>query len=277
MKNQNSYKNENNKLYIVPTPIGNLKDITIRAIETLQDVDYIFCEDTRNTLKLLNHFDIKKKLIPYHEYSDDYQISKFREIITSHNVAYVSDAGMPGISDPCFDLILICDDLDVDVVVLPGASAFILPLVRSNYSAHSFTFYGFLDSKDSKRKKQINTIISKNEVAIIYESKHRIMKTLMYISEISPEINITIGRELSKIHENYIIGAVSEIIDSIDQVPKGEFVIVIDKFEKKIEKTPEEIYETLIDMGYSKKDAIKETAKKLSASKNEIYQLFIDK
>lgn len=277
MKNQDSYKKDTNKLYIVPTPIGNLKDITIRSLETLNEVDYIFCEDKRNTMKLLNHYEIKKTLLSYHEYSSENELEKFREIIRSNNVAYVSDAGMPGISDPAFGLIKICDEEDIDVIILPGPSAFILPLVRSNFSALTFTFYGFLDAKDSKRQKQLEEIISKEEVAIIYEAKHRFLKTLKLIANISPDINITIGRELSKLHENYKIGKVNEIIDSYEEPPKGEFVIVIDKYKKQLDKTPEQLFDELMDNGETKKEAIKKIAKEFGMSKNDVYQMFLEK
>lgn len=276
MKNQKSYKTDGTKLYIVPTPIGNLGDITLRALETLKTVDFIFCEDTRNTKKLMNHFEINKPLLPFHEYSDDYQVSKFKSIIKDHSVAYVSDAGMPGISDPAFDLIKICDDMDIDVIVLPGASAFVLPLVRSNFSSGIFTFYGFLDAKDSKRKSQLIEIIKKEEVAIIYEAKHRFLKTLKLISEVQPNVNVTVGRELSKLHEDYKIGNINDVISSYEDAPKGEFVIVIDKYIEKEEKSAETLFSEYINDGMSKKDAIKKIAKKLELPKNEVYQMFVN-
>lgn len=276
MKNQKSYKSSGTKLYIVPTPIGNLGDITLRALDTLKTVDFIFCEDTRNTKKLINHFEINKPLLPFHEYSDDYQVAKFKSTIKEHDVAYVSDAGMPGISDPAFDLIKICDEMDIDVIILPGASAFVLPLVRSNFSSGTFTFYGFLDAKDSKRKKQLSDIIKKEEVAIIYEAKHRFLKTLKLIAEVEPNIKVTVGRELSKLHEDYKIGNINDVINSYEEAPKGEFVVVIDKYIAKEDKSAETLFSEYMASGMSKKEAIKNIAKKLELPKNEVYQLFID-
>lgn len=198
---QKSFQNEAEaKLYLVPTPIGNLDDITYRALSTLQKVSYIACEDTRQTKKLLNHFEIHKPLISYHEYSnrqkEDELMSKLRE---GHSIALVSDAGMPVVSDPGFGLIQRAREEQVDVVSLPGANAALVALVASGLPANTFTFYGFLP----KKKKEITEILASldqiKQTVIFYESPYRIKQTVEVMAEwYHPEREIVLARELTK-------------------------------------------------------------------------------
>ena len=217
------------KLYIVPTPIGNLKDITLRALEVLKQVNYIACEDTRRTLILLNHYDIKgKKLISYYEPKEEKQIPKILKILEKEDVALVTDAGTPSISDPGFRLIRKCIEEGIEVEVLPGPSAVITALVGSGLPTDRFLFAGFPPKKGTKGffeelKKCEDTTI------IVFENPNRVLKTLKVISEVfGEEINTCIARELTKVHEEYIRGTLNKVIEEIESRGglKGEVVIL---------------------------------------------------
>ena len=190
------------KLYVCPTPIGNLEDITLRTIRTLEEVDYIAAEDTRHTIKLLNHLNIKKPLISLHEHNEAFKSKELIELITSgHDVALVSDAGMPGISDPGEKLIKQCIESEVEVVTLPGPSAFITALVNSGLDTSRFTFIGFLDRNNKTRKETIEALKARQETLIFYEAPHRIEKTISELFEILGDRKIVIARELTKKYE----------------------------------------------------------------------------
>ncbi len=218
------------KLIVVPTPIGNLKDITLRALEVLKEVNYIACEDTRRTLILLNHYEIKgKKLIPYYEPKEEKQIPKILKILEKEDVALVSDAGMPAISDPGYRLIRRCIEEGIEVEVLPGPSAVITALVGSGLPTDRFLFAGFPPKKGTKGffeelKKCEDTTL------IFYESPHRILKTLKLMEEIfGKDTPVCVARELTKIHEEYIRGTLEEVIKELEsrEKIKGEIVILI--------------------------------------------------
>jgi 16S rRNA (cytidine1402-2'-O)-methyltransferase len=218
-----------NKLYIVPTPIGNLKDITIRALEILKEVDYIICEDTRRTNILLNHYDIKnKKLISYFAPKEDQKIPFLLEIIKKYKSALVVDAGMPGISDPGYKLIKACLENNLEIEVLPGPSAFLTALVGSGLPPDKFLFLGFLPKKGLK--KYLERIKELDVTIIFYESPKRLERTLKTIDGVLGNCKIAIAREISKIYEEYLRGDLKEIISRLkDKKLKGEITVVLIK------------------------------------------------
>ena len=217
------------KLYVVPTPIGNLKDITLRALEVLKEVNYIACEDTRRTLILLNHYDIKgKKLISYYEPKEEKQIPKILKILERENVALITDAGMPSISDPGYRLVRRCIEEGIEVEVLPGPSAVITALVGSGLPTDRFLFVGFPPKKGTKGFfEELKNC--EDTTVIVFENPNRVLKTLKVVSEVFGEdIQTCIARELTKIHEEYIRGTLKEVIDEIENRGglKGEVVIL---------------------------------------------------
>lgn len=282
MKRQKTFANDNSKLYIVATPIGNLEDITIRAINTLKSVDVIYCEDTRNTIKLLNHFEIKTKLKSFHLFNENEVTSVIiDEIQNGINIALVSDAGSPCISDPGWILISEAIKHDIDVVVVPGVVAGLTALVGSGLSTEKFMFYGFLAHKATKRQEEINNLKYNEETIIIYEAPHRIKETLSDIAAIMPNRQIVLARELTKKFEEYIRGSAQEVLDALDVI-KGEMVIIIDGNKEDngnvnvSDLTIEEHYQSYLKLGLESKEALKQVAKDRNIPKREIYQaLFI--
>lgn len=275
------------KLYIVPTPIGNLKDITLRALEVLKSVDLVAAEDTRMTLKLLNHFDIKKSLISYHKYNEtvksDEIIEKLKE---GKNIALVSDAGSPGISDPGSIIIVKCVDMGIDFEVLPGATALITALVYSGLDSTSFIFKGFLPRENKDRVPIIEDIKNMTETIIIYEAPHRLVNTLEFLKDNLGNRKVALCRELTKIHEEIIRLNLDAAVDYYkENMPRGEYVLVIEgksKLELENEKKSawqdmsiEQHIEKYIKEGLSKKEAIKKVAKDRNMSKSEIYKFSI--
>ena len=275
-------------LYIVPTPIGNLKDITLRALEVLNDVDLIAAEDTRQTLKLLNHFEIKKTLISYHKYNEK---NKSEDIINLINegkkIALVSDAGMPGISDPGSVIVKCCIEQGVKFEVLPGATAFTTALVYSGLDTTKFLFRGFLPRENKERKPIIQDIINCQETIILYEAPHRLLDTLSFLLSNLGDRKIAVCRELTKLYEEIYRGSISESVNYFQvNKPRGEFVLVIEG--KRIEDIEEEKKSIWIDLsieehilpyinnGISKKEAIKMVAKDRNLPKNEIYKFSTD-
>jgi len=217
-------------LFVVPTPIGNLNDISPRALETLKDADIIACEDTRQTMKLLNHYAIKNKLVSYHQHSKlskvDYLISELKD---AKNIALVSDAGTPAISDPGYMLISQAIENNIEVISIPGPSAVITALAGSGYGLTSFTYLGFFPQKKG-RQTLLKKIKAEKQVFCFYESKHRIIKLLNELIEYMPERNITLARELSKMHEEFLRGTPESILKILEDNPKkqkGEFVVII--------------------------------------------------
>jgi 16S rRNA (cytidine1402-2'-O)-methyltransferase len=217
---------EKGKLYIVSTPIGNLSDITLRALETLKSVDVIACEDTRHTLGLLNHFEIKKSLVSYHQHSGQFKIEKIISILDEgKNVALVSDAGTPGVSDPGEMLIKAALENDIEVVSIPGVSAAITALSISGLNTNEFVFIGFLPHKKGRQTK-LKQIALENKTVILYESPYRIKKLLNELLEFCGDRQVCVSRELTKKFEESYRGKISEIIESIKE--KGEFVVVME-------------------------------------------------
>lgn len=217
------------KLFIVPTPIGNLKDITIRAIDTLQAVDIIYAEDTRTSLKLLNHYEISTPMQSFHMHNE---YAKINNIISSFKqgktAAIISDAGTPGISDPGFSLVRACLENDIEVECLPGATALIPALINSGFPCEKFSFEGFLPAKKG-RTKRLKEIVAQEKTMIFYESPHRLIKTLKDFSDYFTGGNqVSVSREISKKFEETIRGTLLQVIDHFEKnKPKGEFVIVL--------------------------------------------------
>ena len=271
-------------LYIVGTPIGNLNDITLRAIETLKSVDVILAEDTRQTLKLLNHFGIQKFLISYHRHNEDEKIKKVVEFLDSgKNLSLVSDAGMPIISDPGQNLIRYLINNNYNVVTIPGVTALITAIVKSGFDSTRFTFEGFLSVNKKQRKIRLESLKNETRTMIFYEAPHKILATLKDMYETFGNRNICIARELTKIHEEYLHTDFKEAIDRIEKYGiKGEIVLIIEGKDESILKDEEEekvknissvdLVKKYISEGMNKKDAIKEVAKLKGVNKNVVYQ-----
>ena len=277
------------KMYLVATPIGNLSDISIRAVDTLKNVDIIACEDTRNTIKLLNHFEIKAPLTSYHEYNKiDKAYELCEKVKTGKNIAFVSDAGMPAISDPGYELVDIAYKEGLNVTVIPGASAVVSALAISGISSRRFSFEGFLPSDKNEKKEILTELSQESRTIILYEAPHRLLKTLKELFECLGDRKISIVRELTKLHEEVIRGNLGKIIadyESCDIVVRGEYVLVIEGkslLEKRSErqKSFEEIsikehFDKYILMGLDKKEAMKAVAKDRGIQKREVYKELI--
>ena len=269
---QDSY-NDSPTLYLISTPIGNLEDITYRSIRILNEVDVIFSEDTRVTLNLLTHYGISKKLISLHEHNEEIvkeKVLKFLE--NGDSVALVTDRGTPIISDPGYKTVKYVSDNGFNVVALPGATAFVPALITSGISPQPFLFYGFLDSKGSSRKKELELLSDYEETMIFYEAPHRITKTLNMMLDIFGDRNISISREITKKFETIYRGKISEVINIVPD--KGEFVIVVEGMKnKKIDDniSVREAVNNYIGAGFDVMTSIKKVAKDRGLAKNVIY------
>ena len=275
---------EKGTLYLVATPIGNLEDITLRAIRILKEVDLIAAEDTRQTLKLLNHLEISKKLISYHRHNEDTKTDFLIEkLLDGQNIAIVTDAGTPAISDPGEEIVKEAIKNDINVVPIPGACALINALIASGLDTKEFSFYAFLPLNKKLRKNKFEEIKKDGKTSIIYEAPHKLKNTLNDILNNLGDRNIVLARELTKIHEEFIRGKVSEIINKYNEAdPKGEFIILIKGIKIKEENnlnnlSLEEHYKYYENQGLDKKEIIKKIAKDRNVNKNEIYQKFINK
>lgn len=282
MNRQKSFENNKPTLFLVATPIGNLSEMTYRAVETLKEVDYIAAEDTRNTIKLLNHFEVNTKLISHHEHNIISSIPKIISLLNeNHNIALVSDAGYPAISDPGYELVKEVIEQGYNVVPISGANACLNALVVSGICPQPFLFYGFLDHLDKKKKKELEELKSYKETIVFYESPHRIKKTLQLMLKILGDRHIALAREITKKHEEINRGTIQEILEVVDDM-KGEMVIVVegnhDQEETVIfEQSIQEHVDEYIEKGMSTKDAIKEVAKQRGVSKNTVYQEYHQK
>ena len=267
-------------LYIVATPIGNLEDITLRAINTLRDVDIIAAEDTRHTLKLLNHFEISKPLISYHRHNEDTKTEVLiKELISGKDIALVSDAGTPGICDPGEEIIKECIEQDIEVIPIPGACAMINALICSGISTKEFIFIGFLPLNKKLRKEKLEEIQKANKTLILYEAPHKLESTLKDLKSILEDRKIVLAREITKIHEEFIRGDIEFLIEKSKEI-KGEIVLIIEANNKKEENkllnlSLEEHYKYYENQGLEKKEIIKKIAKDRNVNKNEIYKNFI--
>lgn len=273
MSIQKSYENENG-LYLVPTPIGNLEDMTFRAINTLLSSDIIYCEDTRTSMKLLNHFEIKTPTKSLHEHNEEERIDEIKSLLDENKkVSIISDAGMPNICDPGFKVIKALIDENYKVISLPGANAFISSIASSGLNSNSFAFFGFFERKESKAIELLNSLSTLEITAGFYESPHRINKTLNLILNELGNINIVISREISKKFETIYRGNITEFVD-LDY--KGEIVLLLELKQKSDELTLEEYIQQEIDKGNYGKDLVKAVVAKSDYNKNEVYDKYLE-
>ena len=273
------------KLYICPTPIGNLEDITYRTLRILNEVDLIAAEDTRHSLQLLNHFDISKPLTSYHEHNKDskggYLITKLLE---GENIALISDAGMPGISDPGQDIIGEAIENNIEIEVLPGATAFVTALVGSGMDTHKFVFEGFLDRDKKLRRKRLEEIKNEKRTIIFYESPHRLKETLKDMLKYLGNRKIAVNRELTKKYQEIIREDIETVIEIFNnREVKGEFVLIVEGFSGEVEEigkyddlNEREYVIQLMEEGINKKDAIKIVCKDRKLKKDIVYKQVLD-
>ena len=273
------------KLYICLTPIGNLEDMTYRTIRILNEVDLIAAEDTRHSIKLLNHFEISKPLTSYHEHNKDskggYLINKLLE---GENIALISDAGMPGISDPGEDIIKQAIEHNIDIEVLPGATASITALVGSGLETAKFAFEGFLDRDKKVRRNQLEELKEERRTIIFYESPHRLKDTLKDMLKVLGNRRIAVNREITKKYQEIIREDIETVINIFNEKEvKGEFVLIVEGFkgEKTVQNSYEDLTEreyviTLMENGMDKKDAIKTVCKDRKLKKDVVYKQVLD-
>lgn len=269
------------KLYVVGTPIGNLEDMSVRAVKTLQEVDFIAAEDTRVTLKLLNHFEIKKPMVSYHEHNAR---EKGGEIIThllsGQTCAIVTDAGMPCISDPGEDLVRLCAENGIDTIVIPGPSAAISALALSGLSTSKFVFEGFLNPQKNARLERLEELKREKRTIIFYEAPHKLCDTLSAMYQVLGDRKITLARELTKIYEEVIRTTLSQAVALFEEkAPKGEFVLVVEGMvEEEQSLTFEqalELIQALVDKGEPLSKAAKDVARQTGFKKGELYSRFL--
>ena len=268
-------------LYLVATPIGNLEDITLRALRILKEVDIIAAEDTRNTLKLLNHYDIKKPLISYHRHNEEIKVDNLIEKLKEgKNIAVVSDAGTPGISDPGEVIVKEAINNNITIIPIPGACAAINGLIASGIDTKEFVFIGFLPINKKLRREKLQEIQNETKTLILYEAPHKLKNTLLDLKGILENRKVVLARELTKIHEEFIRGNIDDII-RYSEALKGEMIIIIEGTEKRVNELDfsnmslEEHFKYYENMGFDKKDIIKKIAKDRGVNKNEIYMSFI--
>lgn len=274
------------KLFLVATPIGNLEDITLRALRILKEVDLIAAEDTRHTLGLLSHFEISKPLISYYKQNESTRSAELVEKLKKgKNIALVSDAGTPGISDPGEQIVKCCIEENIEIVPIPGACAFVNALISSGMATKEFCFLGFLSAVKKERKEKLEEIKYETKTLIFYEAPHKLKNMLKDMLEIWGNRNIVLARELTKIHEELIRGKLSDILEGLNEI-KGEFVVLVEgnceskkdvEIKKLNEMTLEEQYQFYENQGLEKKEIIKKIAKDRGVNKNEIYQNFLEK
>lgn len=278
MKRNKSFDNTTPLLYLVATPIGNLKEFPPRAIEVLSDADIIAAEDTRNSYALLTHFDIKREMFSLREHNEkeasSFLINKIKE---GKKVAYVSDAGYPCISDPGAILVQECLKNDINVSTVCGSSAFINALVASGLPANHFYFHGFLSAKDNEAKTELQALKNKAETLIFYESPHRIIRMISNLLEVLGDRDCCIARELTKLNEEYIRGTLSELAKIPEDTLKGEMVVIVAGNNDQTTISDAEIFakvEYFVKKGLSKKDAISVVSDIYKINKNRIKELF---
>lgn len=269
-------------LFLVATPIGNLEDITLRAIRTLKEVDLIACEDTRQTQKLLNHYGIEKRTVSYHEHNE---MTRAAELIMNleqgASVALVTDAGMPGISDPGFRLISLAIRHHIPVVPIPGPTAFLAALVASGLPTDSFRFSGFLPPKSGARRKLLESVKDSPRTQVFYEAPHRVIESLEdIIATLGPQRHVVVAREVTKLHEEFLRGQAEEILEKLkerDEV-RGEITLLIGKADEhgapavEQKNVRQRIRELMKTESLDEKDAMKRIAKEMGVSKSEVYR-----
>lgn len=286
MWQQKSFNDEEQKgiLYLIPTPIGNLEDMSFRAVRLLKEVDLIAAEDTRNTKKLCNYFEISTPIVSYHEHNKEISGSKLIEKLkTGLNIAVVSDAGMPAISDPGYELVSAAVGEQLTVVPLPGPNAALTSLIASGLSCQPFYFYGFLNRQTREKRKELEKLQKQMATVIFYESPHRLRETLKEILEVFGNRRIVLCRELTKRYEEFIRGTLSEVTDWAKQTEiRGEFCLIVEGAKEQDDQedswweplTIEEHVNHYRSMEMAPKDAIKQTAKDRGLPKREVYQVY---
>lgn len=275
------------QLYLCATPIGNLEDMTFRGIRTLKEVDLIAAEDTRNSIKLLNHFEIKTKMTSYHEFNKvekaRYLVDKMQEGL---NVAVITDAGTPGISDPGEELVRQCIEAGITVTSIPGACAAVNALIISGQPTRRFAFEAFLPADKKERREILDRLRDETRTMIIYEAPHRLVKTLTELREVLGDRKISLCKELTKRHENVFVTTLEQALTYYEEnEPRGEYVLVIEgktfeelrkeSQEQYLEITIEEHMEQYLSQGMDKKSAMKQVAKDRGISKREVYQALL--
>ena len=285
IKSQKSFLNEDlGCLYLIPTPIGNLEDMTFRAVRILKEVDYIAAEDTRNSKKLCNHFEISTPLVSYHEHNKEKAGIKIVEDLKKGlKVGLVSDAGMPCINDPGYELVQLCLEEGISVISLPGANAALTSLISSGLPTDSFLYIGFLSRQKKDKKKQLETLKGQRSTVLLYESPHRLKETLQAILDVLGNRNVVLCRELTKKFEEFLRGTVSDALDwATNEEIRGEFVIVLEgASEEEVKNQEEAWWESLTinehvdwyinEKNETSKDAIKLVAKDRSLNKRDVY------
>jgi 16S rRNA (cytidine1402-2'-O)-methyltransferase len=287
MWQQKSFENEEHKgiLYLVPTPIGNLEDMTFRAIRILKEADLIAAEDTRNTRKLCNYFEIDTPVVSYHEHNKETSGEKLiQKIKDGMKIALVSDAGMPAISDPGYELVAAAAQERVTVVPLPGANAALTALIASGLVCQPFYFYGFLERNKKGKREELEELKKQTGTVIFYESPHRLKDTLSWMYEILGDRKITICRELTKKFEEFIRGSMKEVLDWANENEiRGEFCLIVEGAAKGFEEestwwdhlsVEEHVNHYIDEKNMASKEAIKQTAKDRGMNKREVYQMF---
>ncbi|AKP02351.1 16S rRNA (cytidine(1402)-2'-O)-methyltransferase [Companilactobacillus pabuli] len=283
MKEQRSFvDNSKGCLFLVPTPIGNLEDMTFRAVNTLKDVDLVAAEDTRNTKNLLNHFEIPTELISFHEHNTAQRIPELIEKMNQGlKIAQVSDAGAPSISDPGKELVKAAIKEEIPVVPLPGATASVTALIASGINPQPFYFYGFLPRKGKERTQALNNLANREETTIVYESPYRVKKTIQdLIDNFGGDRQITLARELTKIHEAFLRGSLDQVAAYYEENdPKGEYVLIIAGKPEEVAQVESDddlvsSVDKLIAQGLKPNKAIKEVASQNGLKKQEVYNLY---
>ena len=276
---QKSFKDNSNALYLVPTPIGNMNDMTNRAIEVLNLCDIVLCEDTRVTGSLLSHFNIKKKMICSNEQTEDNIKEKVKSYLDEGlNIALVTDRGTPIISDPGYKIVAYITEKGYNVIGLAGPTAFVPALIASGIDPQPFMFYGFLNAKEAKRKKELELLKDYKYTMIFYEAPHRIISTLNGIKNVFGNRKISVSREISKLYEEIYRGIIGDVIKELENDSiKGEFVIVVEGNKQQNDYsnvTIDEHIKIYLEDGYNEKDAIKMVANDRKVKKSEIYKYY---
>lgn len=288
MQVQKSFVNDKSKgiLYLVPTPIGNLEDMTYRAVRILKEAHIIAAEDTRNTKKLCHYFDIQTPITSYHEHNKEISAKNLiSKLLLGEKVALVSDAGMPSISDPGYELVVQVLEENITVVPLPGANAALTALIASGINPQPFYFYGFLSRNKKERRAELENLNNKTETFILYEAPHRLKETLKAMSEVLGNRNIVLCRELTKKFEEFLRGTIDEIIKWFEaNEVRGEFCIVVEGNHESMENEQEPWWTDISVIGHvnhymdqkklTSKEAIKQVAKERNLPKREVYQTF---
>ena len=271
-------------LYLVATPIGNLEDITLRALRVLKEVDVIACEDTRHTRKLLDHFGISKPTVSYHEHNEQARAQELTvRLLSGASIALVTDAGTPGISDPAYRIVSAAIDAGISVIPIPGATAMIAGLIASGLPTDAFLFVGFLPAKRQARRAKLVELQSVRETIVCYEAPHRVKETLSEAREVLGNRQAALAREITKLYEQFIRGTLAEISAELQgSEPRGEMTLVIAGASKEENPTlqnnssiNDQLEQVMKDAGLSRNDAMKQLARIRGVSKKEIYSLFL--